>query len=119
MISKSLIDDNEIKSIESIKEALIKACIKSRPSYFKPFLPSEKVTTEGPDKESFYKFFKYMLSASRKMSEGELHLRIKCPKPENKNIQHYEFYDKAHVYSRLTIIVEESNETIHLDISPF
>ena len=108
-----------MNSIESIKEALIKACIKSRPSYFKPFLSSDKVTTEWPDKETFYKFFKYMLSASRKMSEGELHLKIKLPDPENKNVQQYKFYDSVHLHSRLTIIVEESNESIHLDILPF
>jgi len=32
-----------LNSIENIKEALIKACIRSRPSYFKPYLTSEKV----------------------------------------------------------------------------
>ena len=106
-------------SIEKIKKALIKACIKSRPSYFKLFLSSEKVTTEWPDKESFYKFFKYILSASRKMSVGELHLKIKLPDAENKDVQHYEFYDLVHLHPRLTIIVEESNESIHLDILPF
>lgn len=86
-----MIDNNKIDSIENIKEALTKACIKSRPSYFKPFLSSDKATTEWPDKESFYKFFKFMLSNSRKMSEGELHLKIKQPDPENKNVQHYNF----------------------------
>ena len=75
-------------SIENIKEALVKACVNTRPSYFKPFLASDKVTTEFEDKESFYKSFKYMLSASRKMSEGELHLKIKQSDPENKNVQH-------------------------------
>lgn len=108
-----------IDSIKNIKEALIKACIKSRPSYFKPFLSSDKITTEWPDIESFYKSFKYMLSASRKMSEGEFHLKIKIPDPKNKNIQQYKFYDSVHLHSRLTIIVEESNESIHLDILPF
>lgn len=106
-------------SIENIKEALKKACINSRPSYFKPFLSSDKITTEWQDIESFYKFFKFMLSASRKMSEGELHLKIKLPDPENKNVQHYKFYDSVHLHSRLTIIVIESNESIHLDILPF
>jgi hypothetical protein len=105
-------------SIENIKEALIKACIKSRPSYFKSYLASEKVTCE-PDKEGFYKFFKYMLAVSRRQSEGELHLIIKQPDPENKNVQHYQFYDKVHLHSRLTIIVEESTDFIHLDILPF
>ena len=110
---------NNIETIQVIKEALIKACIKSRPSYFKLFLSSDKVTTEWPDKESFYKFFKYMLAVSKKQSEGELHLKIKLPDPENKNVQHYEFYDSVHLHSRLTIIVEESNGSIHLDIFPF
>jgi hypothetical protein len=106
-------------SIENIKEALVKACTYSQPSYFKPFLSSDKVTTELSDKESFYQFFRYILSASKKMSEGELYLKIKCPSLKNKNLQHYEFYDKVHIYSRMTIIVKEYNETIHLDILPF
>lgn len=110
---------NKMDSITTIKEALIKACIKSRPSYFKPFLSSDKVITEFEDKESFYKSFKYMLSASRKMSEGELHLKIKQSDPENKNVQHYKFYDEVHLHSRLTIIVKESNDSIHIDILPF
>ena len=108
-----------MNSIGDIKESLIKACIKSRPSYFRPFLSSDKVVTEWPDKESFYKFFKYMLSASRKMSEGELHLKIKLAEPENKNVQHYKFYDTVHLHSRLTIIVEEYDDSIHLHILPF
>lgn len=108
-----------MNSIENIKEALIKACVNSRPSYFKPLLSSDKVTTEWQDKERFYKFFKYMLSVSRKRSEGELYLKIKFKYPENKNVQHYKFYDSVHLHSRLTIIVEESDESIHLDILPF
>lgn len=106
-------------SIENIKEALKKACINLRPSYFKPFLSSDKITTEWPDIESFYKSFKYMLSASRKMSEGELYLKMKLPDTDNKNVQHYEFYDTIHLHPRLIIIVKESNDSIHLDILPF
>jgi GH15 family glucan-1,4-alpha-glucosidase len=119
MISSLFPESEKIEKIEFIKEALIKACIKSRPSYFKPFLSSEKVTTEWPDKESFYKFFKYMLSNSRKMSVGELNLIIRHQKEKNKNVQYYEFYDQTHVHSRLTLIIEESNETIHIEILPF
>ncbi|MEI8045798.1 MAG: hypothetical protein WCI92_00360 [Bacteroidota bacterium] len=105
-------------SIEAIKEALIKACIKSRPSYFKPYLFSEKVTCE-PDKEGFYKFFKYMLAASKKKSDGELFLKIKFLYPDNRTVAHYEFYDTKHIHARLTIIVEESNQSIYLDVLPF
>jgi hypothetical protein len=105
-------------SIENIKEALIKACVRSRPSYFKPFLFSEKVTCE-PDKEGFYKFFKYMLAVSKKTSIGELSLVIMVPNPDDLNIEHYEFYDTRHLYPRLTIIVKESAESIYLDVLPF
>jgi hypothetical protein len=114
-----MIDNNKIHSVENIKEALIKACIKSRPSYFKPSLSSDKVTTEWTDKESFYKFFKFMLSTSRKMSEGKLHLKIKYPDPKTKNVQHFKFYDSVHLHSQLSIIVEELDESVHLDILPF
>jgi hypothetical protein len=110
--------EKKMDSIATIKEALLKACIKSRPSYFKPYLASEKVNCE-PDKEGFYKFFKYMLAVSKRQTEGELHLKIKLPDPKNKNVQHYEFYDSVHLHSRLTLIVEEFDDSIHIDIFPF
>lgn len=105
-------------SIENIKEALIKACVKSNPSYFKPYLNLEKVTCDG-DKKGFYNFFKYMLSISRKQSEGDLYLKIKLQNTGSETIQHYKFYDTVHLHSRLTIIVEETNDSIHLNVLPF
>ena len=110
---------NKTNSIQVIKEALIKACINSRPCYFKPFLSSDKVTTEWPDKKSFYEFFEYMLTRTRYISTGELHLKIKFPDTENKSLQHYKFYDKIHLHARLTIFVDESKDSIHLNIAPF
>jgi len=104
-------------SIDEIKEALIEACIKSESAYFKPYLSSDKVTTEGSDKESFFKYFRYyIINVSPKTSEGELHLKIK---KEYENVYHYEFYDEVHLHPRLTIIVEENDDSIHLDILPF
>jgi hypothetical protein len=108
-----------IDSIENIKEAIVKACIKSEPSYFRPFLASSKFTYEYPDKESFYRFFSYMVSETPKMSKGELHLKVNLPNPENINLHHYEFYDSVHHYPRLTIAVEHFNDSIHLEIHPF
>lgn len=102
-----------------IKEALINSCIKSQPSYFKPFLFTDKVTTEFDNKDSFYKYFKYMLSVSRKISDGELQFKIKKPDFDNKSIQHYKFYDSKHLHSRLTVIVDESNDLFHVEILPF
>jgi hypothetical protein len=107
-----------MNSIKSIKEALIKSCINSDSNYFKPYLVLEKIICE-PDKESFYKLFKYMLAVSKETSDGELFLKISFPNTENTNIQHYKFYDTSHLHSRITIIVEESGESILLDILPF
>lgn len=119
MISNSLTENKKIYSIEEIKEAMIKACIKSSAIYFKYFLLSDNVTTEFPTKENFYEFFKYILSCSRKMSKGELHLKIVNKMSDNKNVQEYQFYDAVHLHPRLIIFVEETDDFIHLDISPF
>jgi hypothetical protein len=105
-----------LESIQKIKAALIKACIKSRPSYFKPYLSSCKVSTEWTDNESFYKFFKLMISNARKMSDGEIHLRVES-KDENKSF--YNFYDSIHVYPRLTVVVIELNGNLQIDVLPF
>ena len=118
MNKKILKDENNSNSIPAIKEALVKACIKSRPSYFKPFLESDKVTTVGP-KDGFYKFFKNMVAFSKRQSEGDLYLKIEVMKKNKKNVMYYNFYDDVHLHSRLTLIVEESNDSIHLDIMPF
>jgi hypothetical protein len=107
---------NKLESVKNIKEALIKSCVKSRPSYLKPFLLSSKVSTECSDIESFYKFFKLMISNSRKMSEGKIHLRVEL-KDENKSL--YNFYDSIHIHPRLTVVVIEQNDNLHIDILPF
>jgi hypothetical protein len=111
-----MVNVNKIESVQKIKEALIKACIKSRPSYFKPYLLSGKVINEWPDNESFYKFFKLMISNSRKMSDGEIHLRVES-KDENKSL--FNFYDSIHVYPRLTVVVLELNGNLHINVLPF
>ena len=118
MAIKLLVNIIDINSIENIKDALIKSCLLLKPAHFKPYLSSEKVLCE-PDKLKFYESFKYMIRLSRKISLGELHLRIKIPNPENTNVQQYKFYDTKHLHSRLTIIVEEYDDFIHLDILPF
>jgi hypothetical protein len=57
-----------------------------------------------------------MISNSRKMSDGEIHLRIET-KSENESL--YNFYDSIHVYPRLTIVVLEQNDILHIDVLPF
>ena len=103
-------------SIQKILDGLTKACVNSQPSYFKPFLLSNKVTTDWPDKDSFYEFFKLMISNSRKISQGEIHLIIKSI-GENKSC--YNFHDSIHVHPVLNIVIVEQNDSLHIDILPF
>lgn len=103
-------------SIQKILEGLTNACVNSRPSYFKPFLDSDKVNSDWPDKESFYEFFKLMISNSRKISQGEIHLIIKSI-GENKS--YYNFHDSIHVHPVLNIVIVEQNDSLHIDILPF
>jgi hypothetical protein len=108
----------KLNSIENINDALIKACIRSRPSLFKPYLLSEKVSTDCSDKDIFYKFFKRMLAFSKKASMGELHFKLNPASPDS-NFEIYEFHDNFHVHARLSIIVKKSEDTFYIDVLPF
>lgn len=59
----SRIEEN-INSMENIKNALLISCNSSHPEDFKPNLASQEVTC-GPDKEDFCRFFECILSVSR------------------------------------------------------
>lgn len=106
-------------TIQEIKEALVKSCLELKPSLFKPFLASKKVTVDSVDKEAFYKYFKYMIRVTKKISEGELSLKIKTADRQNQQVQEYCFYDAVHLHSRLTIIVREDVNSLYLDVLPF
>lgn len=110
--------DSKGYSIKEITDALIKSCISSNPSYFKPYLLSEKVTCE-PDKEDFYKYFECMLAVSREKSEGELTVKVTFPNKDNRNVRHFEFNDAVHLHSRLVVKIEESIDSIYIDVIPF
>jgi hypothetical protein len=112
------IEPAKLNSIENINDALIKACIRSRPSFFKPYLFSEKFVTDFPDKERFYKYFRRMLTFSKKASLGELHFKLN-PSRSDRNFEIYEFYDNFHMHARLSIIVKKSENTIFIDVLPF
>lgn len=106
-------------SVDDIKRALIHSCINFDAKYFKPFQYSEKVKYDAISKKAFYRFFKRMIATAEYSSIGPLTLRIEQPAYEDPEKQHYCFYDVAHVYSRLTIIVVESEDSIWIDVAPF
>ena len=110
----------ETISIEKIKAQLILSCANNDPESFLPFLMSQEVETEAPNKKDFYQFFKGMLNHAYESSEGELTLKIKQPTLDtDKEVRHYNFYDNTHKYPLLSIIVKENNNLINLGVMPF
>ena len=105
-------------TIEEIKQAFIKSCLTSETKYFKPYLNSYRFVWEG-EKKGFYKILKMMLVNSSTQSVGELSLRIENTNNAGRNVQQYCFYDALHKHARLTVNVEESENTVSFDILPF
>jgi hypothetical protein len=111
---------NETNNITKIKTELIKSCINYNTKSFIPFLMSKNVLTGMPKKTKFYSFLKYMVSCAKQSSEGQLTFKIENEKRINNQKNYYlNFYDKIHKYSRLSIEVKESKESIFLDTLPF
>ena len=107
-------------SMEKIKAQLILSCIHNNPESFLPFLMSQEVETEAPNKKDFYQFFKGMLNHAHESSEGELLLKIEQPTLDtDKEVLNYNFYNNTHKYPLLSIIVKENNKRISLGVMPF
>lgn len=110
----------ETPSIEIIKTELIKACVNYDTKPFIPFLLSNNVQTGIPNKMGFYRYFKKMVNCSKQSSEGPLTFKIEHEKNDS-NQRYYKlnFYDQIHKYSRLSIEIIETKESIYLDTLPF
>lgn len=107
----------EISSTEIIKSELINSCVSFDAKSFIPFLMSQNVQTGMPNKTRFYQFFKQMINCSKQSSIGKL-----TPKMEsnhNKTKKYLKFYDETHKYSRLSIEIKETENTIYIDTLPF
>ncbi len=106
--------------IDDIKKALVSSCIRMNSFLFIPFLISKKVKTNFQNKWRFYFFYRYMLKSVRQENNGILVLKIEQPFGiDDVNVKLYNFYDNCHKYARLTIVVTEKNNEIHLDVMPF
>ena len=105
---------------EIILNKLIESCLSFDAKLFKPYLQSEIVITDIPDKKSFYSFFKKMLLSAKDNSVEPMSFKIEKPNWEDdEKMVHYNLYDSAHVHSRLSIRVKESANEIYLDTMPF
>lgn len=105
---------------KTIKENLTTSCLNQRPKDFIPFLLSEKVKTEMPNKTRFYSFFKHKLNCAKQKSVGKWTLRIEKTNWNNETDTFaYNFYDEKHKYARLSIMVTEQTDKIILETMPF
>lgn len=105
---------------QEILNGLVESCLNFNPSHFIPHLLSKNVVTDMPNKIRFYKYFKYMLLCAKENSIGQLTFKIEKPDWEkDESIQYYNLYDSKHKYSRLSIIVKQTERKIYLDTMPF
>ena len=106
--------------IEKIKAELISSCTNNTPESFFPFLMSADVQTEAPNKMDFYDFFKDMLNNAHARAKGKLTLKIEESTGDiDKVVLYYSFYNNVHKHSLLTIVVNDNNNQILLDVMPF
>lgn len=111
---------NDVMTIEKIKFELIKSCINYDAISFIPFLMSKKVLTDMPNKTRFYIFFKQMIKFSQENSKGKMIFKIENINITNNSVEYYlNFYDDFHKYSRLTIQIKETKNTLKIDTLPF
>jgi hypothetical protein len=105
---------------EIILNKLIESCLSFDAKLFKPYLQSEIVITDAPDKKRFYSFFKKMLLTAQSNSIKPMNFKIEMPDWEDEeNMKHYNLYDSVHKHSRLCIRVKETENQVYLDTMPF
>ena len=110
----------EVYTKEIILNKLIESCLSFDAKLFKPYLQSEIVITDAPDKKKFYWFLKKMLITAKSNSVEPMSFKIEIPDWEDEeDMKHYNFYDSVHKHSRLCIRVKETVNQVYLDTMPF
>lgn len=105
---------------EIILNKLVESCLTFNAKLFKPYLQSEIVITDTLDKKKFYWFFKKMLITAKSNSVEPMSFKIEMPDWEDdEDMKHYNLYDSVHKYSRLSIRVRESEDSIYIETMPF
>lgn len=105
---------------EIIINKLIESCLNFDANIFKPYLQSEIVTTDTPDKKRFYWFFKKMLCCAKDNSIEPMSFKIeKVHWEKDEDVKYYNLYDSVHKYSRLSLRIKETENQIYLETMPF
>jgi hypothetical protein len=110
----------EVYTKEIILNKLIESCLSFDAKLFKPYLQSEIVITDAPDKRKFYGFFEKMLITAKSNSVESMSFKIEIPHWEDEeDMKHYNLYDSEHKHSRLCIRVKETENQVYLETMPF
>ncbi len=105
---------------EIILNKLIESCLTFDVKLFKPYLQSEIIITDMPDKTKFYSFFRKMLLSAKDNSVEPMSFKIETPHWEDEeDMKHYNLYDSVHKHSRLCIRVKETENQVYLETMPF
>ena len=104
-------------SRDDIKKLLIEACEKGDANIFKPALLHKQLKTGFKDNKDFYNFLKERIDSAHCDVNENLYLKIR--NHEDESIVSYEFFSKSHVYSRLSIQINEFDECVVIDLIPF
>jgi hypothetical protein len=105
-------------SKEEILDILIESVMTFNPSLFKQCLWSEHLEIISANKMMFYWYFKGMVNGAKSNSIGDLYLKLE-KYDYNPEALFYNFYDKYHTNSRLTVEVIDKGDKIHIDVMPF
>lgn len=81
---------------------------------------SADLQTEAPNKMDFYHFFKGMLNDAPVRAKAKLTLKIEeTTYDTDKVVLDYSIYNNVHKHPLLSIMINENNNQILLDIMPF
>ena len=110
----------EVYTKEIILKKLIESCLSFDAKHFKPYLESDIIITDMPDKTRFYWFFKKMLLTAKSNSIEPMSFKIEIPDWEDEeDMKHYNLYDSVHKHSRLCIRVKETGNQVYIETIPF
>lgn len=102
-----------------LKKVFIYSCIHKKAIYFLPFLHFTRVKVDSVYKYSFYKWFRHKLCCMSKNSIGKISFKVTDASWYDKDFLAYNFYDEVHTYSRLTVLIKETEGNLYIDVFPF
>lgn len=102
-----------------IIDGLIDSCQNIDARLFLPYLKNNSIKTNMPNKLKFYDFLEYMIRRMKESSVGNINYKIESVEWSKKIFQSIKFVDEVHSFPRLTILYEQQNKNLYLQIIPF